>query len=134
MHLTAAGLFPDEQTLEAVAGQLLTEDIAALLGRVESEARLEGRFFMCRQDGVMEIAALLQAVQGLSLKVRACRPGTPPRRLAPAAQLRHQHLSRAHQSLLCPAEAPQSRFVLVTSPALVGGLQPTSSRSDAGAA
>ena len=67
----AAGLFPDEQTLEAVAGQLLTEDIATLLERVASEARLEGRYFMCRQDGILEIAALLQGVQGLSLKVRA---------------------------------------------------------------
>ena len=57
-------------TLEAVAGQLLTDDIAAILERVASEARLEGRYFMCRQDGILEIAALLHGVQGLSLEVR----------------------------------------------------------------
>ena len=67
-----AGLFPEVHTLEAVAGQILTDDISEILDRVESEARMEGRYFMCRQDGMLEVAALLQNVKALSLEV-----GTP---------------------------------------------------------
>ena len=67
-------------TLEAVAGQILTDDISEILDRVESEARMEGRYFMCKQDGMLEVAALLQNVKALSLEVRTPtgRPGAGP--------------------------------------------------------
>ena len=69
-----AGLFPEVHTLEAVAGQILTDDISEILDRVESEARMEGRYFMCKQDGMLEVAALLQNVKALSLGVRIYFP------------------------------------------------------------
>ena len=71
-----AGLFPEVHTLEAVAGQILTDDISAILERVAGEARLEGRFFMCKQDSLLEVAALLHNVKDLSLEV--CPPPATP--------------------------------------------------------
>ena len=64
------------------------DSFAKLLNRFSDEAKLEGTFFFCRQDGVMQIAKLLEQVDNLSLEDRLvmhvlicaislshCRPG-----------------------------------------------------------
>ncbi|KAL0044525.1 hypothetical protein WJX82_011160 [Trebouxia sp. C0006] len=66
----AAGLFPEFQHLELLAGQVPDDKFADLLRRFSNEAKLEGTFFFCRQDGVMQIAKLLENVDNLSLEDR----------------------------------------------------------------
>ncbi|DBA92452.1 TPA: hypothetical protein ACH3X1_002686 [Trebouxia sp. C0004] len=66
----AAGLFPEFQHLELLAGQVPDDSFADLLRRFSNEAKLEGTFFFCRQDGVMQIAKLLENVDNLSLEDR----------------------------------------------------------------
>lgn len=66
-----AGLFPEFGTLEAFAGQLLMDDFGTLLSKFAEDARLEGTYFLCRQDSVMRAARLLSRVEGLSLQVGA---------------------------------------------------------------
>ncbi len=46
------------------------DSFADLLRRFSNEAKLEGTFFFCRQDGVMQIAKLLENVDNLSLEDR----------------------------------------------------------------
>ncbi|KAL0019761.1 hypothetical protein WJX79_003104 [Trebouxia sp. C0005] len=66
----AAGLFPEFQHLELLAGQVPDDSFADLLRRFSNEAKLEGTFFFCRQDSVMQIAKLLENVDNLSLEDR----------------------------------------------------------------
>ena len=46
------------------------DSFATLLNRFSDEANLEGTFFFCRQDGIMQIAKLLETVDNLSLEDR----------------------------------------------------------------
>lgn len=50
--------------------QVPDDSFAQLLNRFSNEAKLEGTFFFCRQDGVMQIAKLLEKVDNLSLEDR----------------------------------------------------------------
>ena len=50
--------------------QVPNDSFAQLLNRFSDEAKLEGTFFFCRQDGVMQIAKLLEKVDNLSLEDR----------------------------------------------------------------
>lgn len=52
------------------AAQVPDDSFAQLLNRFSNEAKLEGIFFFCRQDGVMQIAKLLEKVDNLSLEDR----------------------------------------------------------------
>ncbi|KAK9815173.1 hypothetical protein WJX73_009704 [Symbiochloris irregularis] len=70
LSTTAAGLFPEFGTLEAFAGQLLMDEFGAILGKFAEDARLEGTYFLCKQDSVMRAARLLSRVEGLSLQDR----------------------------------------------------------------
>ena len=50
--------------------QVPDDGFAALLSRFSNEAKLEGTFFFCRQDGIMQIAKLLEKIDNLSLEDR----------------------------------------------------------------
>ena len=67
--LSNAGLFPEFNTLEAFAGQLLLNDFGVVLGRFAEDAKLEGTYFLCKQESVMRAARLLARVEDLSLQV-----------------------------------------------------------------
>lgn len=64
-----AGLFPEFNALEAFAGQLLLDDFGLILARFAEDARLEGTYFLCKQESVMRAARLLSCVDDLSLQV-----------------------------------------------------------------
>ena len=51
--------------------QVPDDSFASLLSRFSNEAKLEGTFFFCRQDGIMQIAKLLEKVDNLSLEDRS---------------------------------------------------------------
>ena len=50
--------------------QVPDDTFASLLNRFSQEAKLGGLFFFCRQDGVMQIAKLLERLENLSLEDR----------------------------------------------------------------
>jgi len=66
----AAALFPELDQLEAYAGRHPGAPLAEILARAAGEARLDGRYFFAQQTSVLEAAALLEAVPGLSLRDR----------------------------------------------------------------
>jgi ATP-dependent RNA helicase SUPV3L1/SUV3 len=66
----AAALFPELDQLEAYAGRHPGAPLAEILERAAGEARLDGRYFFAQQTSVLEAAALLEAVPGLSLRDR----------------------------------------------------------------
>lgn len=74
------------------------DSFAKLLNRFSDEAKLEGTFFFCRQDGVMQIAKLLEQVENLSLEDRSVM-----RLLTCAVILRH---CRSGQTLYGVAAEP----------------------------
>lgn len=51
--------------------QVPNDTFGSLLERFSNEAKLEGTFFFCRQDGVMQVARLLEKVENLSLEDRS---------------------------------------------------------------
>lgn len=50
--------------------QVPNDSFGTLLERFSNEAKLEGTYFFCRQDGVMQVAKLLEKVDNLSLEDR----------------------------------------------------------------
>ena len=66
----AAALFPELDQLEAYAGRHPGAPLAEILARAAGEARLDGRYFFAQQTSVLEAAALLESVPGLSLRDR----------------------------------------------------------------
>ena len=47
----AAGLLPEYETIEALAGAAPGAGLAGLLARFESQAKLDGTYFFCNQVG-----------------------------------------------------------------------------------
>ena len=70
-EVCAAGLFPEFEHLEAYAGKSLQSDFQEVLKHFAQEARLDGTYFFCRQEGMEMAAKLLSKVEGLSLQVIA---------------------------------------------------------------
>jgi len=62
-----AGLYPEFEHIEAFAGRRPGDSFATLLEAYAELALLQGRFQLCRQEAILEIARLLEGVQGLSL-------------------------------------------------------------------
>lgn len=56
------GLFPEFEHLEVFAGQRPDEPFRSLLRAFEQEALLDSSYFFCRQDSVLQAAALLDRV------------------------------------------------------------------------
>ncbi|KAI8473274.1 MAG: P-loop containing nucleoside triphosphate hydrolase protein [Monoraphidium minutum] len=66
----AAGLAPEFEMVEMLAGQLQGAGLEQLLRRFEAEAKLDGTYFLCNQEGLMQIAKLIKGVPSLSLQDR----------------------------------------------------------------
>ncbi|KAF8061391.1 ileS [Scenedesmus sp. PABB004] len=63
----SAGLAPEAETLELLAAQFPDLPLEALLTKLDAEARLDGRYFLCNQEQLLETARVLGRVKGLSL-------------------------------------------------------------------
>lgn len=53
--------------------QVPDDTLAQLLQRYSEEAKLEGTYFFCRQDNVLQLAMLLERVANLSLEDRSAQ-------------------------------------------------------------
>lgn len=51
--------------IEMLAGQLQELSMEQLLKKFESEAQLDGTYFFCNQEGLMQIAKLIKGVSGM---------------------------------------------------------------------
>ncbi|WIA34808.1 hypothetical protein OEZ86_013108 [Tetradesmus obliquus] len=63
----AAGLAPEYETVELLSAQFPELSLQALLRKLDAEARLDGRYFLCNQEQLLETAHWLGKVPGLSL-------------------------------------------------------------------
>jgi len=70
MKTPHAGIFPEFEHLELFASQVPGLPFATLLKMMAEESRLDGKFFFCRQDPLVEVAKLIESVPSLSLKDR----------------------------------------------------------------
>eukprot|EP00803_Ostreobium_quekettii_P007030 evm.model.scf_827.5 EVM.evm.TU.scf_827.5 scf_827:49902-60555(+) len=68
--MPAAGLFPEFPQIELFASQMPSEDLSTLLWRLSEEAKLDGLYFLCKNEGMMQIAKMLQGIPQLSLRDR----------------------------------------------------------------
>jgi len=51
--------------IELLAGQLQDLSVEQLLKKFESEAKLDGTYFFCNQENLMQIAKLIKGVGGV---------------------------------------------------------------------
>ncbi|KIY97267.1 ATP-dependent RNA helicase SUPV3L1 [Monoraphidium neglectum] len=70
MNTPAAGLAPEFEMIEMLAGQLGDQSIEQLLKSFETQAKLDGTYFFCNQESLTQIAKLIQGVPNLSLQDR----------------------------------------------------------------
>ncbi|KAK9853646.1 hypothetical protein WJX84_009241 [Apatococcus fuscideae] len=113
MKTPHAGILPEWDQLERFAGQLPGQALPAVLTRFGAEARIDGTFFFCQQDGVIELAQLLERIEGLSLNDRYifCLAPISRRNIQMVAALLHYAKRYSEQraialGLEAPAEAP----------------------------
>ncbi|XP_002967973.2 DExH-box ATP-dependent RNA helicase DExH18, mitochondrial [Selaginella moellendorffii] len=64
----SAGLFPVFEQLELFASQLPDITFSQLLDRFSEHCRLDGTYFLCKNDNLKKVAAALDAIGGLSLE------------------------------------------------------------------
>jgi len=89
MKTPHAGIFPEFEHLELFASQVPGLPFSTLLTMMAEESRLDGKFFFCKQDPLVEVAKLLESVPSLSLKDRYHFCTVPMDTREPAAR---QHL------------------------------------------
>jgi len=77
MKTPHAGIFPEFEHLELFASQVPGLPFSTLLTMMAEESRLDGKFFFCKQDPLVEVAKLLESV----------RPRPPPICLPPSLVL-----------------------------------------------
>lgn len=58
----AAGLFPEFELIEMFASKIPGGDMCHLLHKLMTEAKLDGMYFFCKQESLMIVARMLQAV------------------------------------------------------------------------
>lgn len=63
MKTPHAGIFPEFEHLELFASQVPGLPFATLLKMMAEESRLDGKFFFCRQDPLVEVAKLIESVR-----------------------------------------------------------------------
>ena len=66
----SAGLFPTFEQVELLSGQLPDLSFPELLVRFAELTRLDGQYFLCKLNVIVEIAEALEHVKGLSLNDR----------------------------------------------------------------
>jgi hypothetical protein len=59
----AAGLAPEYETVELLSSQLPELSLEQLLRKLDGEARLDGRYFLCNQEQLLETARMLGQVR-----------------------------------------------------------------------
>ncbi|XP_010937118.1 ATP-dependent RNA helicase SUV3L, mitochondrial [Elaeis guineensis] len=69
-EVTKIGLFPFFEQVELFAAQFPNATFCELLDKFRENCRLDGNYFLCRNDGVNKVANMLEKVQGLSLEER----------------------------------------------------------------
>uniref|UniRef100_A0A061RJP5 RNA helicase n=2 Tax=Tetraselmis sp. GSL018 TaxID=582737 RepID=A0A061RJP5_9CHLO len=70
MNTPLAGIFPEFEHLELFASQVPGMSFPELLVKFAEESRLDGKYFFCKQDSLIEIAMLLNDLPGLSIRDR----------------------------------------------------------------
>lgn len=68
--IAAAGLFPTFEQIELFAGSLPDLPFHRLITRFAEESRLDGIYFFCRHDPLVQLAKQLERIEGLSLRDR----------------------------------------------------------------
>ena len=68
--ITAAGLFPTFEQIELFAGSLPDLPFHRLITRFAEESRLDGIYFFCRHEPLVQLAKQLERIEGLSLRDR----------------------------------------------------------------
>lgn len=63
LHTPAAGLAPEYETIELLSAQLPDLNLEHLLRKLDSEARLDGKYFLCNQRQMLETASVLGMVR-----------------------------------------------------------------------
>jgi hypothetical protein len=58
----AAGLAPEYETVELLSSQFPELSLEQLLRKLDGEARLDGRYFLCNQEQLLETARMLGKV------------------------------------------------------------------------
>jgi hypothetical protein len=59
----AAGLAPEYETVELLSAQFPELSLEQLLRKLDAEARLDGRYFLCNQEQLLETARVLGKVR-----------------------------------------------------------------------
>jgi hypothetical protein len=65
LYTPAAGLAPEYETVELLSAQFPALSLEELLKKLDSEARLDGRYFLCKQEQLLETARVLRWVSGM---------------------------------------------------------------------
>jgi hypothetical protein len=68
LYTPAAGLAPELETVELLSSQFPELSLEELLKKLDAEARLDGRYFLCKQEQMLETARVLRWVS-VSLRV-----------------------------------------------------------------
>lgn len=63
LYTPAAGLTPEYDTVELLSAQFPDLSLEELLKKLDSEARLDGRYFLCKQEQLLETARVLRWVR-----------------------------------------------------------------------
>lgn len=115
MSTPHAGLFPEFEHLEVFAGQVPELSFHELLVKFGEEARMDGTYFFCKMESVLEIARNLETVQDLSLSDRftfAMAPCNSRDQTATSClkawASKYANNEAAPFSLKCPTRTPES--------------------------
>jgi hypothetical protein len=68
----AAGLAPEYETVELLSSQFAELSLEQLLRKLDAEARLDGRYFLCNQEQLLETARMLGQVRRQGLSSSSC--------------------------------------------------------------
>jgi hypothetical protein len=140
LYTPAAGLTPEYDTVELLSAQFPSLSLEELLVKLDGEARLDGRYFLCNQEQMLDTARALRKVRGVArVRVCACPSGLcvcaacaclfaaaahPPLALephkrpqppAPRARRRHGR-SHARARAQVKGLSLQDQFMLVSAP------------------
>jgi hypothetical protein len=63
LYTPAAGLTPEYETVELLSAQFPALSLEELLRKLDTEARLDGRYFLCRQEQMLHAARALRKVR-----------------------------------------------------------------------
>lgn len=73
LYTPAAGLTPEYDTVELLSAQFPDLSLEELLKKLDGEARLDGRYFLCKQEQLLETARVLRWVRDSCLRPRCTR-------------------------------------------------------------